>query len=51
LSREINRISPEAPVPVFLKESEKSYLGGAAKHNCKDTFFSKKSPANTEDGC
>lgn len=26
----INRISPEAPVPVFKKESEKSVLGGAA---------------------
>lgn len=27
---DINRISPEAPVPVFRKKSEKSVLGGAA---------------------
>lgn len=27
---EVSRISPEAPVPVFLKKSEKSVLGGAA---------------------
>ena len=27
---EVNRISPEAPVPVFKKKSEKSVLGGAA---------------------
>jgi D-beta-D-heptose 7-phosphate kinase/D-beta-D-heptose 1-phosphate adenosyltransferase len=27
---EVNRISPEAPVPVFRKKSERSVLGGAA---------------------
>ena len=27
---EVNRISPEAPVPVFHKKSERSVLGGAA---------------------
>ena len=27
---EVNRISPEAPVPVFKKDSEMSVLGGAA---------------------
>lgn len=29
-SGEVNRISPEAPVPVFNKKSERSVLGGAA---------------------
>ena len=27
---DVNRISPEAPVPVFMKKSERSVLGGAA---------------------
>lgn len=27
---DVNRISPEAPVPVFVKKSERSVLGGAA---------------------
>ena len=27
---EVKRISPEAPVPIFRKESERSVLGGAA---------------------
>ena len=26
---DVNRISPEAPVPVFLSESSKQVLGGA----------------------
>lgn len=27
---DVKRISPEAPVPVFLKKTERSVLGGAA---------------------
>ncbi|WP_138310456.1 MULTISPECIES: D-glycero-beta-D-manno-heptose 1-phosphate adenylyltransferase [unclassified Clostridium] len=27
---EVNRISPEAPVPIFMKKSERNVLGGAA---------------------
>ena len=44
----VNRISPEAPVPIFLSEKSKQVLGGAGNvyNNLVDCFF-----FNITNGC